>query len=184
MNEGNMFQSPAEVARELAQEIREFKEVLREISKKLGQIETRAKRAFPSAFPATPGRNSNKEKSKEGEQPTLSPGEALQLYDQLVQSAKAGTRDQVQQRLESLRLADLGLLCRELGVSLGKKRSSRPALISGILGRVNESVMLSSSSLRERPKNQESRASEPSAGSKEKVAESPQESGPMQGDSG
>jgi hypothetical protein len=164
MNEGNMFNSPQDVARELAQEIREFKEVLRDISRKLGQIETRARRAFPSAFPPAERRKSGKEMATVAEQPTLSPEEALRVYDEMVQLAKANSRDQVQQRLESMALPDLALLCRELGVSLGKRKPSSPALIAGIVGRVSESVMMSSSNLRERSKKPASAVLETSSG--------------------
>jgi hypothetical protein len=170
MNEGSMFHSPEEVAKELAQEIREFKEVLRDISRKLGQMETRAKRAFPSAFPPAPRRRASKGESTVAEQPTLSPDDALRVYDELVQLARANSRDQVQQRLESMGLPDLALLCRELGVSMGKKKPSRPALIAGVIGRVSESVMLSSSNLRERSKKSVGEALEssaPSVGPKE-----------------
>jgi hypothetical protein len=185
MNEGNMFHSPEEVARELAKEIREFKEILRDISRKLGQIATRAKRAFPSAFlPAQP-RKSRKKVITVVEQPTISPAEALRMYDELVQLAKTNSRDQVQQRLESMELPDLALLCRELGVSLGKKKPSRPALIAGVVGRVTESVMLSSSNLRERSKKSGSEAPEPSASSVEpKKDESSPEPMPSGGDTG
>jgi len=178
MSQANMFQTPDDVARELAQEIRELKDVLREISRKVGQIETRVKRVFSSAFPAAPTDSGRKQAAKPDEEPTLSPEGALQVYDELVGLAKAGSRDQVQQRLESFGLPDLALLCRELGVSLRKKKPSRTALVNGVLGRVSESVMLSSSNLRERSAKSSIDPSEANAGSVEtKEVKTPEESG-------
>jgi uncharacterized protein YukE len=46
-----MFRTPEEEVKELVKELRELKDVLREISSKVTHIETRAKRAFPAAFP-------------------------------------------------------------------------------------------------------------------------------------
>ena len=46
-----MFRTTEEEVKELVKQLRELKGVLREISGKVGQIEARAKRAFPAAFP-------------------------------------------------------------------------------------------------------------------------------------
>ncbi len=162
MNQENMFRTPEQEAQELAREIRELKEILREISRKLGQIESRVKRAFPSALPTGSTASRRVRTPKLGDEPTLTPQAALKLYDELVQVAKEGNREEVQRRLENLYLPDLALLCRELGVSLGKKKPSRKTLLNGVLGRVNESVMLSTSSLRQRPDSQARDLSKPS----------------------
>lgn len=144
-----MFRTTEEEIRELVKELRELKDVLREISGKVAQVEARAKRAFPAAFPKTqPGQRSPAPKLTDP--PTISPQEALRLYDDLVVMAKQGDKEQAQRRLESMGLADLFLLSRELGVSLGKSKPSRKTLLNGVLGRINESVMLSVSSFRER----------------------------------
>lgn len=150
-----MFRTTEEEARQLAHELRELKDVLRHISRKLAQIESRVKRAFPVAFPKASAGSPRKKPLKIGDPPTLSPMEALQLYDELVKSAKEGKREQVQRRLEELALPDLGLLSRELGVSLGKAKPSRSVLLHGVLGRISESMMLSASSLRQRSERQE-----------------------------
>lgn len=150
-----MFRTTEEEIRELVRELRELKEVLREISGKVAQVEARAKRAFPAAFPKTePGQRSRGPNLTDP--PTISSQEALRLYDDLVATAKRGQKEGAQRRLESMGLPDLFLLSRELGVSLGKSKPSRKALLSGVLGRINESVMLSASSLRaDRPRNNE-----------------------------
>lgn len=144
-----MFRTPEEEVKELVKELRELKDVLREISIKVAHIEARAKRAFPAAFPkASPGPRTPAPKITDP--PTISQKEALKLYDDLVVLAKQGDKGEVQHRLEKMVLPDLSLLSRELGVSLGKRKPSRKVLISGVLGRIKESMMLSTSSFRQR----------------------------------
>jgi hypothetical protein len=149
MRQDVMFRTPEEEVKELVKELRELKDVLRQISSKVAHIEARAKRAFPAAFPkASPG--PRPPAPKISDPPTISQKEALKLYDDLVVLAKQGDKGEVQDRLEKMALPDLSLLSRELGVSLGKSKPSRKALISGVLGRINESMMLSTSSFRQR----------------------------------
>lgn len=144
-----MFRTPEEEVKELVKELRELKDVLRDISSKVAHIEGRAKRAFPAAFPkASAGPRTPVPKITDP--PTISEKEALKLYDDLVALAKQGDRGEVQRRLETMVLPNLSLLSRELGVSLGKRKPSRKVLINGVLGRINESMMLSTSSFRER----------------------------------
>ena len=135
----DIFRSKEEEAKQVAADIRELKDIVREVSGKLGRIESRMKRAFPEAFAAIP----RQAKSLNRATPTLSPQQALQLYDELVEFARVGDRESVQRRLSEIDLADLGQLVHELGVSLGKKKPSRKALTAAILARINESVMLS-----------------------------------------
>ena len=144
-----MFRTPEEEVKELVKELRELKDVLREISSKVAHIEARAKRTFPAAFPKAPP-GPRPPSPKITDPPTISPQEALKLYDDLVVMAKQGDKGEVQHRLEKMALPDLSLLSRELGVSLGKSKPSRKVLINGVLGRINESMMLSTSSLRQR----------------------------------
>lgn len=144
-----MFRTPEEEVKELVKELRELKDVLREISSKVTHIETRAKRAFPAAFPKAPP-GPRPPVPKITDPPTISQQEALKLYDDLVVLAKQGDKGEVQHRLEKMGLPDLSLLSRELGVSLGKSKPSRKALIHGVLGRINESMMLSTSGLQQR----------------------------------
>lgn len=139
MTEQDIFRSKEEEAKQVAAEIRELKEIVREVSGKLGRIETRMKRAFPEAFVVTPRR---RDSILHGTS-TLSPQQALQIYDELVESARGGDRENVQRRLNEVDVADLWLMVRELGVSLGKKKPSRKSLTAAIIARINESVMLS-----------------------------------------
>ncbi len=144
-----MFRTPEEEVKELVKELRELKDVLREISSKVAHIEARAKRAFPAAFPKAPP-EPRSPAPKITDPPTISPQEALKLYDDLVAMAKQGDKEEVQNRLKTMGLPDLALLSRELGVPLGKSKPSAKVLINGILGRIHESMMLSTSSLRQR----------------------------------
>lgn len=144
-----MFRTTEEEVKELVKELRELKDVLRDISRKVAQIEARAKRAFPSAFPKAQT-GPKPPTPKLTDPPTISPQEAIKLYDDLVATAKQGDKEDVQNRLKTMGLPDLALLSRELGVSLGKSKPSRKMLLNGILGRINESMMLSTSSLRQR----------------------------------
>lgn len=144
-----MFRTPEEEVKELTKELRELKDVLRDVSSKVAQIETRVKRTFPTLFPKTPT-ESRRPASKLTDPPTISAQEVLKLYDDLVAMAKQGDRNEVQRRLETMCLPDLAFLSRELGVSSGKSKPSRKALLKGVLGRINESMMLSTSSLRQR----------------------------------
>ncbi len=143
-----MFRTPEEEVKELAKELRELKDVLREISNRVTQIETRVKRTFAATFPKVPAAR-RYSAPKLTDPPTISPDEALKLYDDLVGMAKQGNKGEVQIRLETMGLPDLALLSRELGVSLGKSKPSRRTLLEGVLGRINESMMLSTSGLRQ-----------------------------------
>jgi hypothetical protein len=139
----DLFNTPTEEVIRLVAEVRETKELLRDVSSKLSRIETRLKRVFPPAF------NKKKEATTGGkmpqgqEAPTLTAEQAMTLYQELVDSARKDQLEEVRRRLLSLGVADLSLLRRELGASLGKKKASSKTLIEAILGRVKESVLLS-----------------------------------------
>lgn len=161
-----MFRTQEEEVMELAKELRELKDVLREISSKVTQIEARVKRTFAATFPkGTAGRRFPGPKVTDP--PTISPQEALKVYNDLVGMAKQGNKGEVQRRLEIMGLPDLALLSRELGVSLGKSKPSRKTLLNGVLGRINESIMLSTSSLRQAPDRAERGIDEANSGLKQ-----------------
>jgi len=143
MNPDDFFSTPEEAVKQLALELRELREMLREMSAKLSRIETRAKRTFPSGFPAKPKRPQGTQPDSGLEPPTISPDRALQLYDELVIMVRNGNRDGAERQLGSMGVSDLALLVKELGLSAGKSKPSSKFLISRILGRAKESVMLS-----------------------------------------
>lgn len=141
MTEKGLFNTPHEEAVRLAEELRDTKAALRDIAASLNRIEARVRRAFPSAFP----KREPKPKRPSGldqQQPSMSAEAALDLYNELVEQTKRDGVEAVRQRLTTVALPNLALLRRELGVSLGKKKSSVRAEVEAILGRLNESVML------------------------------------------
>ena len=141
MNE-DIFNTPEQEIKRLAEEIKGLKEAAQDVMRSLSRIETRMQRAFPSQYPK--GSSSKKERlSIPDKQPTLSPEQALQLYDELVQQAKRDDTHLIKERLASLNVADLSLLRQELGISIGKKKPSRKALTDLVMSRINESIMLS-----------------------------------------
>lgn len=141
MNDQDIFNTPEQEIVVLAKELSEIKDVLRELTRKLSRIEARANRAFPSAFikPAGNPKGTSFEASSE---PTMTTEQIMHLYDEVVDLAKGGKFEEVRGRLETLEFADLNLLRTELGASLGKKKPSKRVLMEAVLGRVNESVML------------------------------------------
>lgn len=142
MNEQDVFNTPEQEAKLLAGEIHEVKEVLRELSRKLSRIESRAKRAFPTAFPKSQPRVKGTASRMTSATTTMTVEQLIRVYDEVVDQAKGGNTEEARKRLESIEVSDLNLLRTELGASIGKKKPSKPVLMEAILGRVNESVML------------------------------------------
>lgn len=142
MNEQDVFNTPEQEAKLLAGEIHEVKDVLRELSRKLSRIEARAKRAFPTAFQKSPARVKGGASRMASATPTMTVEQVMRVYDEVVEQAKGGNIEETRKRLEAMEVPDLNLLRTELGASIGKKKPSKPVLMEAILGRVNESVML------------------------------------------
>lgn len=139
MTSRDPFNTSTEEVKRLADELREVREVVREVSQRLARMETRAKRAFPTSFP----KEAERAKSEVNQShTTLSSDEALQMYESFVEQVKIGDPSGVQSRLESMSRADLMRLRQEVGVSLRAKKPSRIGLVSAILSRASESAML------------------------------------------
>jgi len=139
MNERGELPTQEDVAA-LAAEVRELKEVLREVSGKLGRIEKRLRFFFPDSFPG--GSRKGKEPDIRENPPSITPQQALDLYSELVRMARSGQEQEVEARVTAMSLADLALLVKELGAPLGKK-PSRTGLTKSLMGRLKESIMLS-----------------------------------------
>jgi hypothetical protein len=143
----NLFNTPSEEVSHLVTEIRDMRDILRELSSKLTRIETRLKRAFPVAYPK---KSEKAAKTVADQDPaTLNPEQAMALYEELVRSSRKEEFEEVRNKLSSLNIADLALLRRELGISLGKRKPSQKTLMEAIQGRIKESVMLSKHSNRQ-----------------------------------
>lgn len=130
----------------LAGELRDLKEILREVSGKLGRIKKRLRLFFPESFPS-PERRKEKSSDLQETPPTITPQRALELYSELVDMARTGREQQVEARVANLEIADLALLVKELGAPLGKK-PSKTALTKSLMGRLKESIMLSRHTVR------------------------------------
>ena len=148
MNEENPFNTPSEEVKRLIEEVRETREALRDVSKRLSQIEVRMQRAFPRLTP-------KKERSTRGgvrgaaAESTMTPEQAIGAYDEMVELARKDDHAGVHDKLAGLGLGDLNLLRQELGASIGKKKPSRRVLEEAIIGRIRESVLLSRHSNRQ-----------------------------------
>jgi hypothetical protein len=141
MSSDNFFRTPEEELVRLNGELSEIRDVMRDISARLSQIERHVKRAFGvRASPkATP---SSKAKEPGPDKPSISPEKALELFRELTELSRSAGSPAVEDRLERMSIADLKVMAHELGVSFPSK-PTRKSLHAGIRGRISESVMLS-----------------------------------------
>jgi hypothetical protein len=141
MSSDNFFRTPEEELARLNTELSEIRDVMRDLSARLSQIERHVKRAFgvTGTTRATP---SPKPKEPGPDNPSISPEEALDLFRELTDLSRSAGGRAVEDRLEGMSIADLKVMAHELGVSFPSK-PTRKSLHVGIRGRISESVMLS-----------------------------------------
>ena len=145
MTDDKVFKSKEEELRQLTQELAEIKSAMKEISAAVGRIERHVKRSFEiptkteGIKPASPAIRERKSPQKE---PSITPEQALAIFDELSESWDRENPDAVEARLGNLSIPDLKIMAHELGVTF-PTTPSRKALYSGIMGRLNERVMLS-----------------------------------------
>lgn len=140
-----MFRSKEEELQRLTQEIADIKNSIKEISAAVGRIERHVKRSFgvdpkPKRQSKSPGSSKRKKHTKEDA--TITPEEALSIFDELSSSFGRDNSQEVEKRLHEMIVPDLKLIAHELGVTFSAK-PSKNALCSGIIGRLNERAMLS-----------------------------------------
>ncbi len=140
MSPENFFRTPEEELARLNAELREIRELMREVSTRLNQIDHHVKRAF--GVKEIQKTTATKAKDTGSGNPSISPGEALELFRELTDVSREEGSTALEQRLEQMSIPDLKLMARELGVSFSSKPNRR-SLHAGIRGRVSESVMLS-----------------------------------------
>lgn len=143
MSEG--FRDAPEELRHVLEQIIELRRSLSEIAGRLAQIERHVKRAF--GVPPNQDRKAGAPRPPRAVRPalpppTLSPAQALAVFDELSPLLENRGREAVERRLSSLEVSDLKLIAQEVGAPLPRKPSRR-ALGAVILGRVNESRLLS-----------------------------------------
>jgi hypothetical protein len=144
MSNDSPFRTPTEELQRLEEQIAQAREALREIAARLSQIERHVKRAFgvQKTRAVDPAANARSAPVAPDAAPTLTQAEALKLFDEFPAIWARDGRPAVEQRLSELTLPDLKLLAQELGAPLPRK-PSRKSLVSAVVGRVNESVLLS-----------------------------------------
>jgi hypothetical protein len=136
------FRTPPEELQRLLDQIDELRLSLREISGKLSRIEQHVRRAFRVPKGPLSGAISSRQSRHSLAPSTLSSSEALKLFDELPPLLENHGRECVERRLDSLEIPDLRLIVKELGAPLPSKPSRR-TLTNAILGRANESRLLS-----------------------------------------
>ncbi len=142
MTEEHGFRSPNEELNHLSNEVASVKALLRELSVKISQIERHASRAF-GVSPGVGARKNRTQFAQKSVTPTtLTPEEALKLFEEFVSLWRSGNAPQVEKSLEEMNIDDMKLMAYELGVTF-KSKPSKKTLGSGILRRINEAVMLS-----------------------------------------
>jgi hypothetical protein len=146
MSEHNQqpFRSRDEELEHLGRQMADIRESLREVAGRVNQIERHVKRSF--GVSSLPGQAMSKgpKRPADGapEQPTMSAEEAISAFEGLVRTWKEQSPERVESRLQEIGMPDLKLIAHELGLSFASK-PSRKVLAAGIVGRINESIMLS-----------------------------------------
>ena len=139
-----LFRTPDEEITQLLEEINGMKQVIRDISGKLGRIEKRLKVSFPSAVTTkvTMAKKKTGASPKVRQEPSITPEEAKSRYEQWVELEHDQQTAVIQHELSELSLPNLLLTARELGLSLGSKKPSMKVLSGLILNRIRQSAML------------------------------------------
>src|SRR3954451_10079660 len=128
------FRSAEEEVQHLNQQLSEVKQLLRDISGRVNQIERHVKRSLGITQRKT-GITRKTERSADGsagEQPTISPEEVRPIFDELIRTWREQSPQNAQARLQDMSVADLKLIAHELGLSFSSK-PSRNSVISGII---------------------------------------------------
>ncbi|GEM_PF-1836816 len=144
-----VFREPAQELEHLTGEISELKDLLRDMSKRLGQIERHVNRAFN--VPKTLSAKKKTTKKSFPEKATIDAEQALKIFDELASAWNTENSRTVEDKLQSMTVPDLKIIAYELGLTF-KGKPSKKALCSGIMGRINERIMLSKNTNITQPK--------------------------------
>ena len=145
MSEQNFFRSKEEELQRLTQEIAELKSAMKEMAASLSRIERHVKRSFglpPKTKSQIKDKPARKAAEQKREKPTITPEEALKLFDEFSEDWDADNPSLVKDKLQEMTLPNLKLIAHELGVTF-KGKPSKKTLCEGIMGRLNERAMLS-----------------------------------------
>ncbi len=147
-----VFREPAQELRHLTGEISELKSLLSDMSKRLGQIERHVNRAF--SVPNTPSAKKKTTEKSFPEEAIIDGEQALKMFDELASAWSMENRRTVEDKLKSMIVSDLKVMAYELGLTF-KSKPSKKTLCSGIMGRINERIMLSKNINITQPKSKE-----------------------------
>lgn len=145
MTDDDIFRSKEEELQRLVREIAEIKASIKEILTAVGRIEHHVKRSFelPAKAEGIKLNAPAKRKGKQTkEEPSISPQQALGIFDELSVLWDRERPQAVEARLEGMSMPDLKLIAHELGVTFSATPSKK-SVCSGIIGRLNERAMLS-----------------------------------------
>jgi hypothetical protein len=128
----------------LVQELKQTKDLMKDISSKMTQIERHVKRAF-LPLQATKRAVRDKADGKTArivEKPTIDEIQALAIFDELKSLSLSEQGNEALARLEKMIVPDLRTIAHEVGLAFASKPSKK-LLISRIRSRINESMLLS-----------------------------------------
>jgi len=148
MPDKDIFFTREQEAKRLNNELFEIKEILREITRKISSIESRARRAYPSVFPKKKIPKEAKTQKISADVAALNKEQLFHLFDEVVQRTKDGDWENAKKMFDDISYPDLNLLRIELGVTLKSNKPSRAIVMKAINGRVQESVLLTKHTMR------------------------------------
>lgn len=145
MTDEKVFRSKDEELGKLLRELSEIKAAIKDISSAVARIERHVKRSFDIAANPKSGKPRVQPRgSKKGTfaKPSITAQQALELFDELSLKWDRSNPQVIEKQLQEIAVSDLKLLAHELGITFPTK-PSRKSLCSGIIGRLNERIMLS-----------------------------------------
>ena len=145
MSEQNFFRNKEEELQRLTQDIADLKSTMKEMASSLARIERHVKRSFgipPKSKSSVKSKQKPKSTSSKKEEPTITPEEALRIFDKLSENWNNEKPALIEGQLQEMIIPDLKLIAHELGLTF-KGKPSKKVLCAGIMGRLNERAMLS-----------------------------------------
>lgn len=145
MSEQIFFRNKEEELQRLTQDIADLKSTMKEMASSLARIERHVKRSFgipPKSKSSVKSKQKPKSTSNKKEEPTITPEEALRIFDKLSENWNNEKPALIEDQLQEMIIPDLKLIAHELGLTF-KGKPPKKVLCAGIMGRLNERAMLS-----------------------------------------
>ena len=144
MNE-NFFRNKEEELQRLTQEIADLKLTMKDMASSLTRIERHVKRSFgipPKSQSSETSQPRQRGAESTKEEPTITPEDALSLFDELSESWGKQKPGLIEGRLQEMTVVNLKVIAHELGLTF-KGKPTKKVLCEGIISRLNERAMLS-----------------------------------------